>query len=172
MATHRSWQWALTKESNMRRRPLVLVIALSAALFLSASPLAAWGVSQLWSPPLPAPVAAHTSTRVGVLTVFHHRNIPVSATELGLVVTARSMGVTVGQLRQKWQHVANCEVGGNWSMTGPVYSGIGFLNGTWSAFGGRQYAPLAGQATRDQQILIGMKVTNGWIPDQNGCAAW
>jgi len=156
----------------MRQRPLALVVVLSAAIFLSASPLAAWGVVQLWSTTVPAPVAAHSSTHVSVLKALHRRNVPVSATELGLVVAARSRGVTVGELRREWQQVANCEVGGNWAMTGPVYSGIGFLNGTWLAFGGRQYAPLAGQATPGEQILIAMKVTNGQVPDQNGCAAW
>jgi Transglycosylase-like domain len=156
----------------MRQRRWAMVLVLSAVFFLGATPLAAWGVSQLWSTALPAPVGVHASTHVSVLKVLHHRNIPVSATELGLVVAARSSGVTVGQLRHEWQRVANCEVGGNWAMTGPVYSGIGFLNGTWLAFGGRQYAPLAGQATPDQQILVGMKVTNGRVPDQNGCAAW
>src|ERR1700692_3475051 len=125
----------------MRQRPWALVMILSAAIFLGTTPLAAWGVNQLWSSALPTPVGATTSTHVRVLKVLHHRNIPVSATELGLVVEARSSGFTVGQLRHEWQQVANCEVGGNWSMTGPVYSGIGFLNGTWSAFGGRQYAP-------------------------------
>jgi len=55
-------------------------------------------------------------------------------------------------------------------MTGPAYSGIGFMNATWNAYGGARYAPLAGQATRDQQILIGMKVTSGRVPDQNGCS--
>ncbi len=95
---------------------------------------------------------------------------PVNPTTARLVVTAHQAGLRLGQLRQEWQNVAVCEVGGRWSMTGPVYSGIGFLNATWSAFGGRRFAPLAGQATRDEQILIGMRVTGGWVPDQEGCS--
>lgn len=55
-------------------------------------------------------------------------------------------------------------------MTGPVYSGIGFSNATWSQYGGSRYAEVAGEATRAQQILIGMKVTHGWVPDQAGCS--
>jgi hypothetical protein len=55
-------------------------------------------------------------------------------------------------------------------MTGPVFSGIGFLNTTWSQYGGRRFAPVAGEATVDQQILIGMRVTHGYIPDQDGCS--
>ncbi len=96
--------------------------------------------------------------------------VAVNPTTARLVATAHHVGLRLGQLRQEWQNVAVCEVGGRWSMTGPVYSGIGFLNATWSAFGGRQYAPLAGQATPDEQILVGMRVTGGWVPDQNGCS--
>jgi hypothetical protein len=89
------------------------------------------------------------------------------ATRHNLAVAAASVRVSIVQLRAKWQQVAICEVGGNWAMTGPSYSGIGF----WNAYGGARYAPLAGQATRDQQILIGMKVTSGQVPDQNGCSS-
>jgi len=55
-------------------------------------------------------------------------------------------------------------------MTGPRCSGIGFLNSTWYQYGGTRFAPLAGQASVDQQILIGMRVTGGWVPDQYGCS--
>jgi hypothetical protein len=91
-------------------------------------------------------------------------------TIIELTAVATAVRVSIAQLRAEWQHVAICEVGGNWRMVGSAYSGIGFLNATWSAYGGTRFAPLAGQATRDQQILIGMKVTNGWVPDQTGCA--
>jgi hypothetical protein len=83
---------------------------------------------------------------------------------------ASSVGLSAGQLRDKWQRVAVCEVNGNWAMVGSSYSGIGFANTTWSANGGPRYATYAGQATRDEQILIATHVTHGWIPDQNGCA--
>lgn len=83
---------------------------------------------------------------------------------------AAAARVSVRQLRGEWQHVAICEVGGNWSMNGPSYSGIGFANSTWVQYGGSRYAPRAGYAPRDVQILIGMRVTGGWVPDQNGCS--
>jgi resuscitation-promoting factor RpfA len=87
-----------------------------------------------------------------------------------LIVDAMAERGSVAELRAKWQSVAICEVDGNWSMIGPVYSGIGFLNSTWYQYGGRRFAPVAGEATVDQQILIGMRVTHGWIPDQYGCS--
>ena len=79
--------------------------------------------------------------------------------------------LTVEQLRHEWQHVAICEVGGNWAMNGPSYSGIGFANSTWLQYGGTRFAPLAGEAPKDAQIIIGMKVTGGWVPDQQGCSS-
>jgi hypothetical protein len=87
-----------------------------------------------------------------------------------IVVTAATSEVTVARLRAMWQRVAICEVGGNWHMVGPYYSGIGFSNTTWNAYGGSRFARLAGQASIDQQILVGMKVTNGYVPDQYGCS--
>jgi hypothetical protein len=94
----------------------------------------------------------------------------VSPVVRALVVEAAAIRVSVPVLRARWQHVAVCEVDGDWSMTGPIYSGIGFLNTTWSQYGGRRFAPVAGEATVDQQILIGMRVTHGRIPDQDGCS--
>jgi hypothetical protein len=58
--------------------------------------------------------------------------------------------------------MAQCETGGDWSMVGSRYSGgLGFYNGTWDTFGGREFAPRAGQATREQQIVVANRVANG-----------
>jgi hypothetical protein len=73
------------------------------------------------------------------------------------------------QLRDEWQRVAQCEVNGNWRMQGPVYSGIGFLNSTWRAYGGTRFAPIAGMATANEQIIVGMRVNHDVVPDQYGC---
>ncbi len=89
-----------------------------------------------------------------------------------LVVAASRVRLNIDELRHEWQQVAICEVSGDWDMVGPVYSGIGFANGTWSRYGGHRYAPLAGDASRDQQILIGMRVTHGQVPDQDGCSPY
>lgn len=67
-----------------------------------------------------------------------------------------------------WDRMAQCETGGNWSMVGSRYSGgVGFYNGTWDSFGGREFAARAGQATREQQIIVANRVANdvglsGW----------
>jgi hypothetical protein len=120
---------------------------------------------------LPTPSAgAAVATKPAPAIVRPHPRPRVSPVVHALVVDASAIRVSVPVLRARWQHVAICEVNGNWSMTGPVFSGIGFLNTTWSQYGGRRFAPVAGEATVDQQILIGMRVTHGYIPDQDGCS--
>ncbi len=72
-----------------------------------------------------------------------------------------------------WDGIAQCETAGNWSMQGRSFSGgLGFYNGTWSGFGGGQFAPNAGQATREEQIVVAERVyarhrLTGW-----GCRAY
>ena len=72
-----------------------------------------------------------------------------------------------------WDGIARCETGGNWSMRGASFSGgLGFYNGTWNSFGGRQFASNAGLATREQQIVVAERVyarygLSGW-----GCRAY
>lgn len=65
-----------------------------------------------------------------------------------------------------WDALAQCESGGDWSIdTGNGYSGgLQFHPQTWLAHGGGEYAPTAGQATREQQIAIAEKVraSQGW----------
>ncbi len=71
-----------------------------------------------------------------------------------------------------WDSIAACETGGNWSMQGSRFSGgLGFANTTWSGFGGREFASNAGQASREQQIVVAERVyarygLSGW-----GCRA-
>jgi hypothetical protein len=58
-----------------------------------------------------------------------------------------------------WDAIAACETQGNWSMRGPSFSGgVGFSNTTWSSFGGGEFAPNAGQASREQQIIVAERV--------------
>jgi hypothetical protein len=59
-----------------------------------------------------------------------------------------------------WDHLAQCEAGGNWATnTGNgYYGGLQFNNPTWLSNGGGAYAPRADLATREQQIAIADKV--------------
>lgn len=66
----------------------------------------------------------------------------------------------------RWDALAACESTNNWAInTGNGFSGgLQFTPSTWLAFGGGKYAPMAWQATRDQQIEIAEKVlaVQGW----------
>ncbi|WP_304502042.1 resuscitation-promoting factor [Brachybacterium sp. FME24] len=68
-----------------------------------------------------------------------------------------------------WDRLAQCESGGDWSInTGNGFSGgLQFTKSTWLAFGGGDYAPVAHQATREQQIVVAKKVQAG-----QGWGAW
>ena len=68
-----------------------------------------------------------------------------------------------------WDRLAQCESGGNWHInTGNgYYGGLQFSASTWNAFGGREFAPTANQATRTQQIYVAEKVLA-----QQGWGAW
>ncbi|MCW0216111.1 MAG: LysM peptidoglycan-binding domain-containing protein [Pseudonocardia sp.] len=68
-----------------------------------------------------------------------------------------------------WDRLAQCESSGNWAInTGNGFSGgLQFTKSTWNAFGGGQFAPVAHQASREQQIVVAEKVLAG-----QGWGAW
>lgn len=65
-----------------------------------------------------------------------------------------------------WDRLAQCESSGRWNInTGNGYSGgLQFHPRTWLAFGGGQFAPIAAQATREEQIVVAERVlaVQGW----------
>ncbi|SDM82207.1 LysM domain-containing protein [Streptomyces sp. cf386] len=69
----------------------------------------------------------------------------------------------------EWDAVAQCESGGNWSIStgNGYYGGLQFSASTWAAYGGTQFASTADQASKDQQIQIAEKVLAG-----QGKGAW
>lgn len=68
-----------------------------------------------------------------------------------------------------WDAIASCESGGNWTIntSNGYYGGLQFTSGTWSAHGGGQFAPMAHQATREQQITVAERVLH-----TQGIGAW
>ncbi len=90
----------------------------------------------------------------------------------GAVISGGSLGLA-GQAQaatdSEWDTVARCESSGNWAInTGNGYhGGLQFSPSTWLGYGGGQFAPVAHQATREQQIAIAEKVLAG-----QGKGAW
>lgn len=65
-----------------------------------------------------------------------------------------------------WDHVADCESSGNWSInTGNgYYGGLQFSPSTWAAYGGTRYAARADLASKAQQIAVAERVLNSQGP--------
>jgi LysM repeat protein len=65
-----------------------------------------------------------------------------------------------------WDKLAQCESTGRWNInTGNGFSGgLQFTPSTWRAFGGGQFASVAHQASREQQIVVAERVLaqQGW----------
>jgi Transglycosylase-like domain len=70
-----------------------------------------------------------------------------------------------------WDSIAACETQGDWSMQGSSFSGgLGFANSAWSAFGGHEFAPNAGRATREEQIVVAERIRAAVGMQAWGCA--
>jgi LysM repeat protein len=65
-----------------------------------------------------------------------------------------------------WDKLAQCESSGNWAInTGNGYfGGVQFHPQTWRGFGGAEFAPMAHQATRAEQVVVAERVLakQGW----------
>ena len=65
-----------------------------------------------------------------------------------------------------WDKLAQCESGGRWDInTGNGYhGGLQFSPRTWSGFGGKEFAPVAYKASREEQIVVAERVLakQGW----------
>jgi hypothetical protein len=70
----------------------------------------------------------------------------------------------------KWDAIAMCESGGNWShppvtnRTGTYSGGLMIWQKAWVAYGGQQFASLAYLASRVQQITVAERILadRGW----------
>lgn len=72
-----------------------------------------------------------------------------------------SGGATGGQKVPDWDAIAQKESGGRWNLPfgdRDSTGGLQIRQGTWLDFGGQQYAPTPGQATKEQQIAVAEKI--------------
>jgi hypothetical protein len=78
------------------------------------------------------------------------------------------VGVTTAHAatETQWDHVAQCESGGNWHInTGNgYYGGLQISASTWRAYGGRHFASLPHRASKHQQIKVAKRIKRhqGW----------
>ncbi|MEJ8278229.1 transglycosylase family protein [Pseudonocardia spirodelae] len=75
-----------------------------------------------------------------------------------------------GSADPAWDRLAQCESSGDWGIStgNGYYGGLQFDKGTWSDFGGTEYAPTADGATREEQIEIATKVRDA----RGGYGSW
>jgi uncharacterized protein YabE (DUF348 family) len=59
----------------------------------------------------------------------------------------------------RWDKIAECETGGNWDAQGPRYQGgLGIFAQTWKGNGGDDFAQNAGDATKEEQIIVAERI--------------
>ena len=89
---------------------------------------------------------------------------PVVVTEPPQTTTTVSEPVPASESR--WDQLAQCESGGDWSInTGNGFSGgVQFLKSTWLAMGGGEFAPDAYLASKAEQIIVAERLVavSGW----------
>jgi uncharacterized protein YabE (DUF348 family) len=115
--------------------------------------------------------------RDGVMTVTY-RDVTENGTVTGRTPISKVPAVAAvphvvaygTQADWHWDTLAQCESGGKWGTVDPVGGydgGLGIYRGTWLAFGGAEFGPNAGLATREQQIMVGER-----IQARYGWSAW
>lgn len=87
--------------------------------------------------------------------------VPIASTT---TTAPASLGASPEEV-DAWQQTAICEESGN---NDPSFGYYGIYPSTWRAFGGTAFAPVAGQASKPEQVEIGMRI-EGHPPDQGGC---
>ncbi|GAA2060005.1 resuscitation-promoting factor protein RpfE [Streptomyces albiaxialis] len=94
-----------------------------------------------------------TTTRIATLT-----GAAAIAVAAPLMAAGSAQASTPAQSGSsaKWEAIAQCESGGNWSTnTGNgYYGGLQFSQSSWAAAGGTKFAPRADLATKAEQINV------------------
>ncbi|WP_190124000.1 transglycosylase family protein [Streptomyces inusitatus] len=98
---------------------------------------------------------------------FNRASLTLTAGGAGIALPLVGAGSANAASSDAWEKVAACESTSQWKInTGNGYfGGLQFSQSTWEAYGGREYAPRADLASRDQQIAIAERVLEGQGPD-------
>ncbi|MGI5404330.1 transglycosylase family protein [Streptomyces sp. CA-135486] len=97
---------------------------------------------------------------------INRASLTFTAGGAGMALPLIGAGTTHAASVDVWEKVAACESTNNWKInTGNgYYGGLQFTQSTWEAYGGRQYAPRADLASKDQQIAVAERVLKGQGP--------
>jgi hypothetical protein len=117
----------------------------------------------------PAPVIIEPALVAASETVQDRMESQLAQTVMAQAVMAQA--AKKAEHDSVWDRIAACETQGDWSMQGSAFSGgLGFANSAWSAFGGHEFAPNAGRATREQQIIVAERIRASAGLGAWGCA--
>jgi hypothetical protein len=91
----------------------------------------------------------------------------VTTMEVEEVVKPRSVLIRESLTRTKkpkatngfWDKLAVCETNSNWQDGGKWAGGLGIYQGTWENFGGTEFAPSPGKATKKEQIIVAHRIS-------------
>ncbi|MGW1010315.1 transglycosylase family protein [Streptomyces termitum] len=97
---------------------------------------------------------------------INRASLTVTAGGAGLALPLVGAGAAQAASLDVWEKVAGCESSSNWQInTGNGYfGGLQFTQSTWEAHGGREFAPRADLASKDQQIAVAERVLKGQGP--------
>ncbi|MEV6201565.1 transglycosylase family protein [Streptomyces sp. NPDC051771] len=97
---------------------------------------------------------------------INRASLTVTAGGAGLALPLVGAGAAQAASLDVWEKVARCESSSNWRInTGNGYfGGLQFSQSTWVAYGGREFAPRADLASKDQQIAVAERVLKGQGP--------
>ncbi|MER7049761.1 transglycosylase family protein [Streptomyces jumonjinensis] len=97
---------------------------------------------------------------------FNRASLTITAGGAGIALPLVGAGSAHSASMDVWEKVAACESTSQWKInTGNGYfGGLQFSQSTWEAYGGREYAPRADLASRDQQIAVAERVLKGQGP--------
>ena len=102
---------------------------------------------------IPPTVLAAGSTTT---TVLPNQVTPANAMHPELVEQLRSR--KAGSVKF-WEAVSWCETNHNWKNGGYFSGGLGMAQSVWNNYGGKQFASRPPKATKEEQIIIGNRVS-------------
>lgn len=112
-----------------------------------------------------------TSLALFVMPLHTPKKPITSPTHSALAITPTTSTTLVDSLTvSKWEKVAWCETHGDWQMSGSTFAGgLGISRVVWEEYGGQQFAPHPGLASKEEQIVVAVRINGTYVPDQNGC---
>jgi len=134
-----------------------------AALVLVMSILSAHPVSAQTAPTPPSSTSSTSSTGTAPAasdTPLEPTVNPMDADRgMDWVDTPMPEPIAPQATDQYWDAIARCETATRWQRDFVFGGGLGIYSKSWKLYGGEEFAPRAGLATRNQQIIVANRIS-------------